>query len=131
MSMNQPADRAPAPQRHREPVQFFDHPDTDMLMAMVVALAGEVAVLRDRLDTHERLGQEQAAISPPVVDEFRPDRTVTEERNVARLAFLRRVLAPASECANSGDAGRKHAGDRAAEFSVEEIVRQVNSGVMQ
>lgn len=129
--MNQPADRAPAPQPHREPVQFFDHPDTDMLMSMVVALAGEVAVLRDRLDTHERLGQEHAAISPAAVDEFRPDRTVAEERNVARLAFLRRVLAPALDCASSANAGKKHGVDNVSVVSVEDIVSQVNSGVVQ
>ena len=34
---------------------FFDDPAVDKLLAMNMALLGEICVLRDRLDTHERL----------------------------------------------------------------------------
>ena len=30
---------------------FFDNPDVDKLLAMLMGLAGEVSVMRDRLDT--------------------------------------------------------------------------------
>ena len=34
---------------------FFDNPDIDRLIAIVLAMAGELAVARERLDTVERL----------------------------------------------------------------------------
>ena len=34
---------------------FFDDPDTDKLVSMLMGLAGEVSVMRDRMDTIERL----------------------------------------------------------------------------
>ena len=36
---------------------YFDDPENDKLLAIVMALAGEVSVLRDRLDTVERLAE--------------------------------------------------------------------------
>ena len=36
---------------------FFDDPDIDKLLAMIMALVGEVSVMRERMDTHERLAQ--------------------------------------------------------------------------
>jgi hypothetical protein len=39
---------------------FFDDPNIDKLLAMFMALVSEVAVLRERLDTHERLDEERA-----------------------------------------------------------------------
>lgn len=44
----------PRTARGRRPY-FFDDPNVDKLLAMIMALAGEVSVLRERLDTHERL----------------------------------------------------------------------------
>jgi len=34
---------------------YFDNPESDKLLAIVMALAGEVSVLRECLDTLERL----------------------------------------------------------------------------
>ena len=43
---------------------FFDDPDTDKLVSMLMGLAGEVSVMRDRMDTIERLlGREVCSLS--------------------------------------------------------------------
>ena len=42
---------------------FFADPQVDKLMAIVMALAGEVSVLRERLDTVERLAENKGLLS--------------------------------------------------------------------
>ena len=42
---------------------FFDNPDTDKLVSMLMGLAGEVSVMRDRMDTVERLLGEKGLLS--------------------------------------------------------------------
>ena len=37
--------------------QFLDDPDSDRLLAMIMALTGELAVLRERLDTPRTPGR--------------------------------------------------------------------------
>ena len=49
----------PRTARGRRPY-FFDDPNIDKLLAMIMALAGEVSVLPERLDTHEMLAAEKA-----------------------------------------------------------------------
>ena len=44
---------------------FFADPQVDKLMAIVMALAGEVSVLRERLDTVERLAESKLWLLSP------------------------------------------------------------------
>lgn len=71
---------------------FFDDPAVDKLLAMVMALAGEVSVLRDRLDTVERLAEASGAFTREEVESYRPDQTVAAEREEVRGKFLEQVL---------------------------------------
>jgi len=71
---------------------FAPDPNTDRLVAMVLALAGEVWVLRERLDSVERLLERGGSLAPGQVDGFSPDAATAEQREAARAAFLDRVL---------------------------------------
>jgi hypothetical protein len=71
------------------PPRYFRDPDVDRLWSTLLALAGEVAVLRDRLDAHERLAGRREA-----VDAYAPDPQAAAEREAERDALVARVLAP-------------------------------------
>lgn len=82
-------------------------PRVDTLLGMVMALTSEVAVLRERLDAHERLSLNGAAATPQAVDDFVPDETALRQRAAARQRLLDKVcrplLAAASTAAEIGD----------------------------
>ena len=75
----------------RQP-QFFEDPNTDKLLAMVVALVGEVSVLAERLDTHERLAQVGLVATPEAIEAFEPEEDLEDEREASRAALLSRVF---------------------------------------
>ena len=90
--------------------RFFADPVNDQLLAMIMALLGEVCTLRERLDTHERLSRERGAWSADDVERFVPDEAADQERLALREGALARVLSVLNEeiararHAGSGDA---------------------------
>ena len=72
--------------------QFFSDPAIDKLLAMVMALAGEVSVLRDRNDTWERLAEDKGLLERSEIEAFRPDKQVLAERDAWREEFLSQIL---------------------------------------
>lgn len=72
--------------------RYFEDPAIDKVLSITMALAGEVAVLRDRVDTIERLAEQGQSISRAAIDGFRPDETVRAERDAWRETFLSVVL---------------------------------------
>jgi uncharacterized Zn finger protein len=71
---------------------FFADPSVDKVIAMVMGLAGEVAVMRDRLDTLERLLAHAGVVSRSAIDDFKISSTVAVERAHWRESFLSEVL---------------------------------------
>lgn len=71
---------------------YLTSQDTDRVMSIVLALMSEVTSLRERLDTHERLGDEGCLPYPAAVEAFRASETVEDERATWRSAFLKRLL---------------------------------------
>ena len=71
---------------------FFDNPDIDRLIAIVLAMAGELAVARERLDTVERLLARKGTLSRADVDQFRPDAAEAAERGRWHLEYLARIF---------------------------------------
>lgn len=72
--------------------RYFADPAIDKVLSITLALAGEVAVLRDRLDTIERLAEAGAAPTRAAVDGYQPDADVRAQRDAWRDAFLDVVL---------------------------------------
>ena len=84
---------APLPRtaRGKRP-RFHEQDATDRLITIVLALASEVSVLRDRVDTIELLGGEAGWLTPGQVDAFVPDDETRARREAGREAYLGRVL---------------------------------------
>jgi hypothetical protein len=71
---------------------FFADPQVDKVLAITMALAGEVAVLRERLDTVERLLEAKGIFACQGIETYRPTPQVAEEREQWRKEYLARVL---------------------------------------
>ena len=67
---------------------FLDNPDTDKLVSMLMGLAGEVSVMRDRMDTIERLLGEKGLLTQSDIDNFEPSEDVLMQRAETRELFL-------------------------------------------
>jgi predicted nucleic acid-binding Zn-ribbon protein len=71
---------------------YFDDPQTDKLLAIVMTLAGEVSVLRERLDTLERLAQAKGILSIAEIEAYQPDEQTAQEREQQRTDYVARLL---------------------------------------
>ena len=71
---------------------FFDDPAIDKLLAMLLAMAGELSVLSDRHDTLERITEEKGLISRKEIESYEPDKKVIAERDVQREEYLKQIL---------------------------------------
>jgi hypothetical protein len=97
--MSEPAasDRSPL-RRHRvhKGRRAVPGPDArvDTLLGMVLALTSEVAVLRERLDAHERLSAAGRPNTPADVNDYVPDETAERERAVQRQRLIDKVCRP-------------------------------------
>ena len=72
--------------------QYFADPAIDKVLSITMALAGEVAVMRDRMDSMERLLEQGQPLSRAAIDAFLPDAKVRAERDAWREEFLGNVL---------------------------------------
>ena len=71
---------------------FFDDPQIDKVVGIVMALAGEVSVLRERLDTIERIAAAKGLFTQDDIEAYRPDETVAAARDTWRAEYIERVL---------------------------------------
>ena len=70
---------------------FFPDPSIDKLLAMLMGLAGEVSVLRDRLDTVERLAEQNKLFTRSEIENYQPDEAALKERAQRRAVLLGEV----------------------------------------
>lgn len=86
-----PLTQAGAKSRGKRPWFFEDH-DTERLMTIVMALAQEVAVMRERMDTIERLLEKKKTISRADIERFMPSKLEAQERGAWTQEYLARIL---------------------------------------
>ncbi len=72
--------------------QFSRDPEIDRVMAIAIAIASEVAVLRERLDTFETLVARRGVVSADDIEQFVPTPEHEKRREQWRHDFLDRVL---------------------------------------
>jgi hypothetical protein len=72
--------------------RYFDDPAVDKVLSIALALAGEVAVLHDRLDTVERLLESRGTISRPAIESYETTPEIRAERDAWRDKFLDIVM---------------------------------------
>ncbi len=80
------------PKGHRP--QVFDDPAIDQLHAAFVALAAELSVAFDRIDTLERLLEQRAGVPRAEIEEFHPDERAAADRAARRADVAERLLRP-------------------------------------
>jgi hypothetical protein len=85
---------------------FFDDPNIDRLLTMVMELASEVSVMRDRLDTHERLAALHGIYAEKDVEGYRPSEEEAKVRQEWRSRFLDRILKALYTKYDSGPASK-------------------------
>ena len=71
---------------------YFSDPATDKLLQIVVTLAGELSVVRDRLDLVERLATEAGAFERAKLETMSLAPDDIAERDANRADFVARVL---------------------------------------
>lgn len=72
--------------------QFFDDPAVDQMMTFLLELMTEVSVLRERMDTVERLLDTKGTVSRAEIEAYRADAAVEAERTAWRDAYFQRVM---------------------------------------
>ena len=83
--------RAGARAKGKRP-QYFDDPALDRMLSILMAVVAEVSVLRERLDTVERLLDAKGTISRADIEAYEPDRDAAYERGLATKDYVARVM---------------------------------------
>ena len=81
----------PKKAKGKRPV-YLEEINNDKLLAIIMALAGEVSVLRERLDTIEKLVVAKGIISSEDIENYQPDAEVNEAREQWRADYINRIL---------------------------------------
>jgi hypothetical protein len=71
---------------------YLNTPSEDRLLSIIMALAGEVGVMRERLDTLERLLETNGTLSRADIEKYHPDRDAQYERGLLQREFIARIL---------------------------------------
>lgn len=71
---------------------FFDDVAVERVLAITMAVAGELAVARERLDTIERLLEAKSILSREEIDAFVPSPQEAEQRQRWQAEYIARVL---------------------------------------
>jgi hypothetical protein len=83
--------RAGAKAKGKRPA-YFEDPAIDRALSILMALVGEVSVLRERLDTVERLLETKGSISRADIEAYEPDRVAGHERGMQTREYIARVI---------------------------------------
>jgi len=72
--------------------QNFSDPAIEKVLGIALSLASEVSVLRDRLETIERLIESHGVFPRSAIDGCEPSREEKAERAARRMEYLERIL---------------------------------------
>jgi len=71
---------------------FLASAQTEQLLNITMALATELAVTRERLDTIERLLEQAGTLPRAAIESYVPERAAADERQLAHQEFIARIL---------------------------------------
>lgn len=72
--------------------QYFDDPAIDRTLSIVMALVGEVSVMRERMDTIERLLDAKGTVGRADIEAYTPNAEAGEERGLLTRAYIARIM---------------------------------------
>lgn len=104
--MTQAADRPAMPTRAKRRIPVpGQSPAEDRMLAMIAALASELAVTRERLDSVERLLERANIVDRTAIETFTPDAAQTGDRDAIRRRLIAHIFGPLRSDADAqGDA---------------------------
>ncbi|MEZ5895528.1 MAG: hypothetical protein R3C40_08765 [Parvularculaceae bacterium] len=70
----------------------FPDPDVERVLDITMALASELAVTRERLDTLEQLLQEKGLVTQSEIEAYKPDQAVAQSRLAEHQDMITRIL---------------------------------------
>ncbi|HEY8570413.1 hypothetical protein [Microbulbifer sp.] len=126
-----PIDMAGNKARGKRPV-FFKDADTDRLLSMLMALAGELAVARERIDTLERLLEARDLLQRTDIENYEPDTAAARERGLWHQEFIARILRVIQQEIEQFDEDREarqqaHKENVSASTELEELIEELAS----
>lgn len=71
---------------------FLENPDTERLMNITLALVQEVSVMRERMDTIERLLADGKPVSAAAIDAFEPSKEEADARGLWTQEYIARIF---------------------------------------
>lgn len=71
---------------------FLNDPDSDRLLAMVLALSGELATVYERMDTLERVLEDKHGLNRSDLETYTPDDSISAQRLEWSTMLVERVL---------------------------------------
>jgi hypothetical protein len=107
--------RAGARAKGKRP-DFLGDPTDERLLSMLLAVAGEVSVLKERLDTVERLLDAKGTISRADIDTYEPDRDAAYERALMTKEYLARIMRGVQQEMEAMQADEKPVADISADL---------------
>jgi len=114
------AGRKPAGKR-----PYFLDAEVERVLAITMAVVQELAVARERIDTLERLLEQQGVLAPGAVEGFVPSESVNAERGLWTQEYLARVLRIIQQEGEAIAANQK--GDLYSEEVAKELVAETAS----
>jgi hypothetical protein len=83
--------RAGAKPKGKRPA-FLQDPAQERILSILLAVAGEVSVLKQRLDTVERLLETKGAVTRADIDAYEPDKQAAYERGLMAKEYVARIM---------------------------------------
>jgi len=71
---------------------FMNNPEAEKVLSIAMAIAAELAVCRERLDTLERLLQQKKLLTREEIESYIPDRAAEHERNHDHRLYISRIM---------------------------------------
>ncbi|MGJ8563011.1 MAG: hypothetical protein ACSHXY_05610 [Alphaproteobacteria bacterium] len=91
MSTIDPLQLAGAKPKGKRPY-FLKDPDVERVLAITMAMAQELAVMRERLDTVERILEDKGTLSQSDIENYTPSKPIAEARGAWTQEYLARIL---------------------------------------
>lgn len=71
---------------------FLEDPAQDRILSILMAVAGEVSVVKHRLDTVERLLEQKGSITRADIDAYVPDKEAAYDRGLMTKEYVARIM---------------------------------------
>lgn len=107
--------RAGARAKGKRP-DFLGDPVAERMLSILLAVAGEVSVLRERLDTVERLLDANGSIRREDIEGYVPDADAAYQRGVLTKEYVARILRGMQQDMESMQAPERPIADISAEL---------------